>query len=389
MSLSLSELADVVTELAGCLPGSRVDKISAPTTTSCQIVMRGGGQKRILHIDLARGLTRLHLVDSRVPAPGPPPAWIMKCRAELYGKRLQEIAQLGNDRIVRIDFGLSAGEEAGRRTIIAELFGRGRLLLLDQKDLIIQPLIGEAESGEVYSPPATPAAKGRPGARVRPVTVDTHLSQDTCTPNQPGRNEQALHVSQDGCVPPADPETLATNHALAERYATKAAEQMLTERRRTLTSALERDLSKLRVLIGKLRADLARTDRAADLFRQAEALKAGLHRARRGMSSIELPDYTDPDAALITIQLDKALTPVENMEKMFARGQRLERGRAKIEPRLAECIAREKQLTTSLAEARRAQTVSELDAIGPRPDRARESRKQTDSRRRPRGSGQR
>ncbi|HUU00573.1 MAG TPA: NFACT RNA binding domain-containing protein [Myxococcota bacterium] len=328
MSLTLIELADVVSELSACLPGSLLSKLSAPTPRSCQIALRGGGATRTLYIDLAPGLTRLHLIDSRKRSPATPPAWVMKARSELAGRRLVKIGLIGDDRIVRLDFAQSTG--AGQHTLVAELFGlRGRLLLLTERGAIMHALVGDADTGGEYRPPSAHGG-GVPG---------------------PSR------------FPAADPATLAANRAVDAHYTRLGAEQALAERRRSVTHTLERQLRKLSGLVEKLRADLSRTAQAEDLSRQAEALKAGLHRVRKGMSRIELTDYCDPQTGLIAIELSAALTPVENMERLFARSQRLERGRAQIEPRLRETLARRDQLTDLLARLQQAKDVEEIEVI--------------------------
>jgi predicted ribosome quality control (RQC) complex YloA/Tae2 family protein len=328
MSLTLPELSDVVAELAACLTGSMLVKLSAPTSQDCQISLRGGGVTRILYIDLAPGLTRLQLIDSRKRCPAVPPAWVMKSRAELTGQRLSKIALFGNDRIVRLDF--AKHSESGRRTLLAELFGRrGRLLLLNERDQILHALVGQADTGESYR------------------------SQGTSTSGDPGSSR----------FPPVDPVNLAVNRAVAAHYARLTDEKSLDERRRLVIQLLKRRLRKQRALIGKLTDDFSRTAKALEFFRQAEALKAGLHLARKGMSSIELPDYSDPNTALIAIPLEPALTPVENMERLFARGRRLERGRAKIEPRLREATSLEEELIDLLGRLEKADSIAEIEDI--------------------------
>ncbi len=328
MSLTLTELADVVSELAACLPGSLLSKLSSPAPRSCQIAFRGGGATHILYIDLAPGLTRLHLVEARRRSPMKPPAWVMKARSELAGYRLLKIDMVGNDRIVRLDFSRGAG--TSKRSLLAELFGRrGRLLLLTERGAILHALVGDADSGGEYRPPSAPG-----GGVPRPSRF-----------------------------PAADPAALAVNRAIAANYARLGAEQELAERRRSVRHTLERQLRKLSGLVEKLRADLSRTAAAKDLSRQAEALKAGLHLLRKGMSGIELPDYTDPQTAPIVIPLDKALTPVENMERLFARGRRLERGRAQIEPRLREASARKDEFADLFVRLGKADSIAEIEDI--------------------------
>jgi len=145
MSLNRLELAAVIAELQAVLPGSFLNKLNAPAQNQVQFVFR----RHVLLVDLNQGLGRMHLVDGKRPAPLVPPGWVMKGRGELVGRRLSGIHQFGDDRIARLEFG-------GRpdRSLVVELFGRGgRLLLLDEHDRVLMPLLGRAKTKNPYVPP--------------------------------------------------------------------------------------------------------------------------------------------------------------------------------------------------------------------------------------------
>jgi predicted ribosome quality control (RQC) complex YloA/Tae2 family protein len=83
-----------------------------------------------------------------------------------------------------------------------------------------------------------------------------------------------------------------------------------------------------------MEADLARTGQADELARQAEALKASLHRVHKGEVLVVLPDFSDPEGGNIEIHLEPSLDPVQNMQKLFARSRRLTAARSGITSRL-------------------------------------------------------
>ncbi len=324
MSLNRLELAAVIAELQAVLPGSFLNKLNAPDRNLVQLVLR----PYVVIIDLNPGLTRLHLVQSKRPAPPVPPGWIMKGRGELVGRRLSSVVQVGDDRIARMNF-------AGRpeRGLVVELFGRGgRLLLLDEQDRVLMPLLGRAETGSPYVPPA--------GGHPPPAT------------------------SRFG---PPDPESLEVNRKVADLYGRMAAEQSLSKDKREIGRRLAVEERRLRRRIGKTEADLARTRQAYDLARQAEALKYRLGAVIRGQRRVSLPDPWDPDGEPVLVELDPAQSPQDNMKRMFSRARRLAAARGPIGQRLGKARNDLEDLRRLAARVMMADSPAALDGLRPGP----------------------
>jgi predicted ribosome quality control (RQC) complex YloA/Tae2 family protein len=108
--------------------------------------------------------------------------------------------------------------------------------------------------------------------------------------------------------------------------------------RKDLAQRVDRRLARAR----SLRAGLAQRRAAAEssdrVRRDGELLLASLGQLKRGMESVELPDWSEEGAPPRRIALDPKRDPKENAERMFVRAKKLERSVATLE--------REEQLAT-------------------------------------------
>ena len=92
------------------------------------------------------------------PMPMTPPSFAMVLRKHLKNARLTKVEQVGFDRVLMFRF----DTKHGQRSLSVELFRNGNVILMDENDVIIQPLTHASYSGrtikkgEVYVPP--PAA---------------------------------------------------------------------------------------------------------------------------------------------------------------------------------------------------------------------------------------
>jgi len=89
------------------------------------------------------------------PMPSKPSQFAMVLRKHLNNSRLIGVEQLGFDRVIRLTF----EHGGGRLALIIELFRDGNVLLLDENDVIIQPLTHAKyasrtlKKGVAYTPP--------------------------------------------------------------------------------------------------------------------------------------------------------------------------------------------------------------------------------------------
>ncbi len=311
-SMTLAELRDIVAELQPSLAAARLEKVNAPNNTLCQLIFSSRGTTYVLLIEVTANRMRLHLVGSKLPVPPSPPAWVMKCRREIQGTRLKKIALPTNDRVVWLTF--EATPRHPERTLVAELFGkRGRLLLLDEIESVLYPLIGEAAVGERY--------------RLSPSPV--------------------VGQSSASRLPPPDLPTRAANRAAELLFAEALEQDEFSRYKNSALRPVTNTVKKLSKLVTNLHDDFERTNAWQNLQHQAEVLKTSLNRVRTGERHANLPDYSQPNAPLVSIELDPARSPQQNMSRLFAKSRRLLSGRQKIQARLVEsetALSRCKQL---------------------------------------------
>ena len=146
------DVARIVDELRGMI-GVRARKAYQPHYE--QVVLRLN-QKGKPSTDLVIVCgKRIYLSQRDRPMPTNPSPFAMKLRKHLSNSRLIEVNQLGFDRVISLTF----EHGRGRLKLIIELFRDGNVLLLDDKDVIIQPLTHakyasrSLKSGENYTPP--------------------------------------------------------------------------------------------------------------------------------------------------------------------------------------------------------------------------------------------
>ncbi len=127
------------------LVGGKVEKVYHHPPNEIRIRIYAG-KKVDLVIEAGR---RIHLTKFPKQAPRFPSAFAMLLRKHLEGARIASIEQYDFDRVVVIDF--ERGEE--KRRLVAELFSKGNVVLLDGDDRVIMPLKHTVKVGEHYKFP--------------------------------------------------------------------------------------------------------------------------------------------------------------------------------------------------------------------------------------------
>jgi predicted ribosome quality control (RQC) complex YloA/Tae2 family protein len=303
MSLTSREIEQVVTELQP-LVGGFVQKIAVTEPRSVYLELRQPGASTLLLVCAEQGRTRLHVAQGRPASPEPPFAFQGLLRAELMGCALESITAAPNDRLVRLGF---RGKD-GTRTLAAELTGRhGNLFLLDDADVVrgaAVPNLSEKRDNRAGKPYVPPASGGAP-TEERP-------------PRFTGITDTSFPLSAQ--IEPA--------------YAEREKREVATDRRRALEQALKGPLQKLERTITKVEGDVERAGKA-DLHRQrGELLKTSLGGIKRGQKEVTLVEYSETGVQEITIPLDPARSPKENLEREFHQYRRLLAGQTRARARL-------------------------------------------------------
>ncbi|MGI6567079.1 MAG: fibronectin-binding domain-containing protein [Firmicutes bacterium] len=123
---------------------------------------------------------------------------------------------------------------------------------------------------------------------------------------------------------PASPSAAAweftsISRALETYYASKLARQETANLRRNLIQVVEKHQGRLAKKLKAQAAELAAAE-DADTYRiYGELLTASLYQLKRGMQSVTVENFYDPDLKRVTIPLDHRLTPSENAQAYFRR----------------------------------------------------------------------
>ncbi len=305
-------------------------------------VLRVDGGPGWAHLTLggARSEPGAHLLLAAVPAavlpwdgPQPPPAFVgdvlgrhrrSPLAPHLAGARLLDARVPPADRILALDFAPRGGGPPLR--LLHQLYGgRGNLMLL------------AADGRLLWSQYPAPHPSLLP--RLSPSDPEDDAARDAAVRAPPSAAGDSLRAAAMLHLETVLRRLLAARLARALKQAVAA-----TERRRE-----------------RLSADLAAAGRGDELRRAAETLAAGLAQVPRGASSVTLPD---PRGGMLEIPLDPALSPAGNLDELFRRARRADRGREVAAARLAAARQRLAQLAAAQQrlEALAAQPGEGLDA---------------------------
>nr|AHF25187.1 fibronectin-binding A domain-containing protein [uncultured bacterium Contig87] len=151
-------------ELDRTLRGGRVDRIAQPERDTVVMVIRAGSANHKLLLCASPNNARLHLTTGSFSNPLEPPSLCMLLRKQLTGARVEEIRQVGGDRIVYLDFDTvnELGDRVPRRLVL-EIMGRhSNLVLLDENGKILEATrhvnmemsrVRQIQPGMTYAPP--------------------------------------------------------------------------------------------------------------------------------------------------------------------------------------------------------------------------------------------
>ncbi len=146
------DVARMVRELRGMI-GTRARKAYQPHHEQVVLRLNPKGEPSV-DLVIVRG-KRLYLSRRDRPMPNNPSPFAMILRKHLANSRLVEVEQIGFDRVIFLTF----EHGGGQYKLVIELFRDGNVLLLDDNDVIIQPLTHAKyasralKRGELYTPP--------------------------------------------------------------------------------------------------------------------------------------------------------------------------------------------------------------------------------------------
>ena len=286
--LSLRELRRAGGILAERFQGARLARTLQRGRFELVLVLETGGrgEARRKHAILAScqpKAGRLSLLAEVPPAPKTLLALPQYLRAHAPGARLEELAVAASDRVARLRF---VGREGRLDVVLALMGGRSNVYLMDGEGSLRMAL--------------------RPLEQTRRDLVLGEPWRDAGGPARPEGEDRYSDTPDD-----------AFFEALEEEAAGTASEGERQDLSATLRRALRRRVASLERKDALLAGDAEAGERAVQLERTGELLKAHLHQVRRRATELQVEDPGSGET--VTIPLDPALGPGENLEAIFRR----------------------------------------------------------------------
>lgn len=299
MTLNATELEQVLKEISPLLRGGWIQKIQQPTDRTLVLDVRVPGQTHRLLISCQPDTARVHITTHSPVNPPTPLPFCQFLRAHFQGARIDDIRQIGNDRIVDLQI---TGKE-GTHSIVCELTGnKANILVLNAKRRVLRDLSRQHMLTEqAYAPPpqrnaahnTTPSRFARTGGGMLPVSeaIDAHYRKQETS---------------------------------------RAVDRIQEDRLRVLKKTLKKEQR----LIAAWRNDLSRATAYRDYARYGELIKANLSAITKGTDHIEMTDYFDDRLPNITIPLDPMKSAQSNMDDYFRKHRKYLTAERELKPRI-------------------------------------------------------
>ena len=323
MTLAAAELALVTTDLRERLLPAFLQRVRSIPEAGLLLELRANRADALLLVSVEPVACRLHLVEPGEVEARTSEGFARTVHQALSGERLDDLEQLGGDRVVRLGF--------GARSLVLELTGRHANAFLLDADGIIRSSFRPSQSrkrsllwGQPYQAPF-PRADG------------------------PWRTAPSRFAAGPGL-----------HAAIAAAYAGPAGQAVELVRRRGAVARLRLSARRLERLVENLRRELDESATAELWRRRGELLKAVPAEPPRGARSVTVTDWFDPATPRLEVPLDPALSLRANRDACFRRARKLARRPEAVRPRLS---AAEAELRASLAELDVLETAPWDDAV--------------------------
>ena len=380
----------IVHELNSTLKTGRVARISQPYPAELIITIRAQRHNYALLLSANPTYPRVQITEVPFTNPAVPTNFTMTMRKYLDGAILEEIDQVGNDRIIRLTF--NTRDELGdsqRLVLVSEIMARhsnislvnektGKIidtikhvgsdqnrvrLLLPGATFVMPPKQDKANPylpNQLYSDLVRPYPDPQELAKQLQARYEG-LGRDTArdladrliaSDHLPTTYQQFIHrfdqpepVIIDGrkkdfmAFPPLNAaadglQYFATLSALLDNYYQQKAQQDRSkELAGQVIKVIKNELKKDRRKVKKLNKELDDANKADQYRTRGEILTTYLGKLKPGMDSITLPNFYDDNKPL-KISLSPELSPSRNAQKYFTKYDKLKASVAHVNEQL-------------------------------------------------------
>lgn len=374
MALDAICLTAVLEELRKVLEGGRIDKVYQPSRDEIVLAVRGAGANVKLLLSASPNGPRLHLTKEVRENPAQPPMFCMLLRKHLTGARFLRLEQPELERIVLLR--LESTDELGDkvlRTLVLEAMGRrANLILLDGEDRIIdcvRRVEGDVSTGQrgvmpglLYRLPDP--RPGLPPLLERELDFRSNgVSRGESLAEKLERLKEA--VGPEGYVPYGliredklvdftflpilqyGPDTGLRRYEsfsklLDDFYASRATAEKVGQRGADLQKAVSRVRDRVARRVAQQELEREATKDRERKRELGDILTSNLYALSKGMGTVRLTDYYDPEGREVDIPLDPLLTPQQNAAKYYKEynkaktaevvlGEQIEKGKRELE----------------------------------------------------------
>lgn len=325
-------LSHIVFELPEAIKGGVISKIrqSDEKTIFIEVFLRGG--RKILVISAHHSHPRLHLTSEKHLNPVPLLHFCAFLRSRIQGAKVEDVSQVANENIARIELVKRDGEEAKRMSLVVELTGKSsNIILLDSDGVVLEAI--------KRFPPDTSSRPVAPGVKLAPL------------PGIPAVKENPPLFS------PTGGETW--NEAAERYYMSVLSDESLEARQRWLKRIISEAIKKSKRKLENLLSDKRKAEADEGSFRLGELLLLNFKKIRKGAKEIQVENIYEDPPIIITIPLDPKSLPKENADKFFKRSKKAKTALSLLDKRLPEVRGEVECLEGFLYECENMETVDD------------------------------
>ncbi|KAA9025931.1 Rqc2 family fibronectin-binding protein [Niallia endozanthoxylica] len=373
----------MVKELADSLQGGRINKVHQPYKNEIILVVRANGKNQKVLLSAHPSHARVHISKEEYENPSIPPMFCMLLRKHLEGYILENIHQIGLDRMIIFDIkGRNEIGDISYKQLIVEIMGRhSNIILVDRnKNMILDSIKHVSAAINTYRtvlpgheyifPPEQDKTNpfeadeqdllrrldfnggkldkqlvseyaGLSPLVAKEITFRAGLVNRNTLPkaflklmNHIKHHEYSpsimeINGKENFYLFPL--ESTQSNHVksfttlgemLDRYYFGKAERDRVKQQANDIERLVFNEKEKNEKKIAKLKETLHEANKAQEFQLYGELLTANIYAVQKGQNEIEVVNYYDEHGSTVRIPLDSLKTPSENAQKYFTKYQK-------------------------------------------------------------------
>jgi len=390
----------MVKELTDLLKGGRINKVHQPYKNEIILVVRANGKNQKVLLSAHPSHARVQISQEEYENPSIPPMFCMLLRKHIEGYILEDIRQVGLDRIIIFDIkGRNEIGDTSYKQLIVEIMGRhSNIILVDRtKNMILDSIKHVTSAVNTYRtvlpghdyilPPEQNKANpfeadeedvlrhldfnsGRLDKQLvnqfaglspliaKEITFQAGLVNRTTLPKaflaiieRVKRHDYSPSIMESSekenfYLFPLDSsqsnqvKSFATlGEALDRYYFGKAERDRVKQQANDIERLVVNEKEKNEKKITKLEVTLQEANKAQQFQLFGELLTANLYAVQKGLKEIDVVNYYDETGATVTIPLDPLKSPSENAQKYFTKYQKAKNALEIVKEQIEKAMA--------------------------------------------------